>query len=106
MSMRKVAAVALLFALAGCAPPSTGPAQPAAPAAPAAPAPVGAPAPAGPILGFTGDLRTLLLPRPSGATNAADPKSDGTITIEQAAASFGDANQGMTQLRALGFQRG
>ena len=99
--MRKVTAVALLLALAGCAPPTT---QPDAPAQ--APAPVGLPGPAGPILGFTGDLRTLLLPRPSGATNAGDPKSDGTITLEQAAASFGDANQGMTQLRALGFQRG
>src|SRR5262249_19128633 len=100
MSMRKVTAVALLLALAGCAPPTPGPSQPDAPA------PVGLPGPAGPILGFTGDLRTLLLPRPSGATNAGDPKSDGTISIEQAAASFGDANQGMTQLRALGFQRG
>ena len=100
--MRKVTAVALLLALAGCAPPTTFPPQPDAPA----PAPVGMPGPAGPILGFTGDLRTLLLPRPSGATNAGDPKSDGTITLEQAAASFGDANQGMTQLRALGFQRG
>jgi hypothetical protein len=99
-----------LVGLTGCvSPPGYGPAQPAAPAPgaaqPAAPPP--APAqPAGPVTGFTGDLRTLLLPRPSAATNAADPKSDGTITIEQAAASFGDANQGLTQLKALGFERG
>src|SRR5262245_62080700 len=111
MSMRKAlpaALIASLLGLGGCvAPPTYGPAQPAAPApAPAPAARQAAPGPAGPITGFTGDLRTLLLPRPSGATNAADPKSDGTITIERAAASFSDAKQGLTQLLTLGFQRG
>ena len=91
-----------LVTLAGCvAPPATGDQG-----AQQAPAQAPGPVPAGPIVGFTGDLRTLLLPRPSNATNAADPKSDGTITIEQAAASFDNPNQGLTQLRALGFARG
>src|SRR5215470_17884849 len=107
MSIRlAVVLLAGLVALGGCGQPAPdaagpGPAGPPAPAGPMGPAPV-----AGPITGFTGDLRTLLLPRPATATNAADPKSDGTITIEQAAASFGDPTQGMTQLRALGYERG
>jgi hypothetical protein len=97
-----VVLLAGLVALAGCATP---PSDPARPPPVQAPGPVPG-NPAGPVVGFTGDLRTLLLPRPSNATNAADAKSDGTITIEQAAASFESPTQGLTQLRALGFQRG
>jgi hypothetical protein len=108
--MRKAAyvvALLCLLGLTGCvSPPGYGQPDPAPAQVPAQAPAAPAPGVAGPITGFTGDLRTLLLPRPSGATNAADPKSDGTITIEQAAGSFGDANQGLTQLRALGFQRG
>src|SRR5215831_15567629 len=95
-----------LVALGGCGQPTPGAAGPGPAGPPAQAGPMGPPAVAGPITGFTGDLRTLLLPRPTTATNAADPKSDGTITIEQAAASFGDPSVGMTQLRALGYARG
>jgi len=55
---------------------------------------------------YTGDLRTVLLPRPANATNAADPKSDGTININQAAASYPNPTQGMAQLQALGYHGG
>jgi hypothetical protein len=100
-----VVLLAGLITLTGCVPPQTSGDPGAQPQPAQAPGP-GPAAPAGPIVGFTGDLRALLLPRPSNATNAADPKSDGTITIDQAAASFDNPTQGLTQLKALGFQRG
>jgi hypothetical protein len=103
-----VALLASLAGLAGCISPPDYSSDPAAqaPAQQAPAPPAQAPGPAGPVTGYTGDLRKLLLPRPANATNAADPKSDGTISLDQAAAAFGDPTQGRTQLVTLGYQRG
>lgn len=56
---------------------------------------------------FSGDLRTLLLPKPAGAKAQANDheSTNGNVSIEQAAEVFGGSDM-VSQLRELGFQRG
>lgn len=57
---------------------------------------------------YEGDLRTLLLPMPPAATKTSAPgaSSNGTIDIDQAAATYDDPAAGRTQLMTGGFRRG
>jgi hypothetical protein len=68
--------------------------------------PAALPTSAGP---FHGDLRTLLVPRPAGSTkdsNEGNGNDDGTVTIEQAAQTYSDADFGLTHMREFGYQQG
>jgi hypothetical protein len=58
---------------------------------------------------FSGDLRTLLVPRPSGATkdsNEGNGNADGTVTLEQAAQTYADPDFGKTHMQEFGFKQG
>jgi hypothetical protein len=57
---------------------------------------------------YEGDLRTLLLPVPPSATKTSAPgaSSNGTIDIDQAAATYADPAAGRTLLMTGGFRRG
>ena len=62
-----------------------------------------------PAAAFAGDLRTLLVPRPSGSTkdsNDGNGNPDGTVTLEQAAQTYSDPDFGKTHMQEFGFKQG
>ena len=74
---------------------------------PTAQSPTPSPTPA--FTAFSGDLRTLLVPRPTGATkdsNTGNGNADGTVTLEQAAETYADPAFGKTHMQEFGFQQG
>jgi hypothetical protein len=57
--------------------------------------------------GFDGDLRELLVPRPSGANPWAEPPDeDGALDIDEAADLFRDEGAMKNDLESLNFRRG
>jgi hypothetical protein len=77
-------------------------------AGPSASAPVTAgPTSAAPPERFTGDLRTLLVARPSGAKPWSDIKdTDGKLTLDETANLFVDPGDVKTELSSFSFERG
>jgi hypothetical protein len=71
-----------------------------------APATTPAAAPTTPA-GFTGDLRTLLLTKPAGATPLShEGAADGTLSLTEAAAPYTDSAQVAKEMRDLEYQQG
>ncbi len=80
--------------------PTTGVTTPAAPPSTTAPAEE-EPAP------FAGDLRELLVDRPSGSSRWSDfPSQDGTLTVAQMVDAFDDWDELGDELGKLNYQRG
>jgi hypothetical protein len=58
---------------------------------------------------FSGDLRTVLVARPSGSTkdsNEGNGNPDGTVTLDQAAQTYSDVAFGKIHMQEFGFQQG
>jgi hypothetical protein len=58
---------------------------------------------------FAGDLRTLLVARPSGSTkdsNDGNGNADGTVSLDQAAQTYADADFGKTHMETMGYTQG
>jgi hypothetical protein len=72
-------------------------------------APVATSPPKPTFVPFSGDLRTLLVARPAGATkdsNDGNGNADGTVTLEQAAQTYSDVEFGKTHMQEFGYQQG
>jgi hypothetical protein len=73
------------------------------------PQPSQQPSPTPAAAAFSGDLRTLLVPRPPGSTkdsNDGNGNADGTVTLEQAAQTYADPDFGKTHMQDFGFKQG
>jgi hypothetical protein len=67
------------------------------------------PSPTPTFTAFSGDLRTLLVARPSGSTkdsNDGNGNPDGTVTLDQAAQTYSDVDFGKTHMQEFGYEQG